>query len=164
MLVGGYREPSSLSLSPEDPQLWVVWRELPILKAWATPKTLVWACLTWLSSGFFPAMLGSLCGAIYSFPSHSRMWLWDSVISLFQHGSNDFLMIPRFTPGPLPPLLLQGHLCHGTRSGLFIPSGSPRPPPWVLPSSSYHGEMLDTALLRLVHVPKSTCNTYFGVF
>lgn len=47
---------------------------------------------------------------------------------------------------------------------LFILSSSPRLPLLALHSSSSRSEMLDMALLRLAHMPRSTCSTYFWVF
>ena len=82
------------------------------------------------SCSFIPLCLDN-CGSIYSFPCCLRMWLWDSVISNSQHGSNDFFMICWFSPGPFPPPILQSRLCHGTPL-VSSPQRLPRPPPRAL--------------------------------
>lgn len=56
-LVGGWSQLISPQLPPKDLLLWVFWRELPILKAWATfsdfTHSLGWDCLIWLSLVLF---------------------------------------------------------------------------------------------------------------
>ena len=72
-------------------------------------------------------------------------------------------MIRRFTPGPFTASSPAESSVPQDPTGLITPTAT-QTAALGLPFSSYRGEMLDTVLLKLVHMPKSTCSTYFGVF
>ena len=72
-------------------------------------------------------------------------------------------VIRRFTPGPFPASSPTESSVPQDPTGLITPTAT-QTAALGPPSSSFRGEMLDTALLRLVHMPKSACGTYLGVF